>query len=185
MYILLNKLLKDKVPVPELYGWRVVERAGKSSETFIYMQHVQGPTLERRWGSMSSADKSSVCGDLRAMTSCYREVRLSESEPHIGVLFHQFATRLIIPTGSIRQEAGSDRCLEGLPSLRPFPTRASFHDWLSWLWRRHVPNPKSIEDPWRQLLPDEGPIVLTHGDLRPANIIVTAQSPVRVAAIVD
>jgi len=48
-----------------------------------------------------------------------------------------------------------------------------------------VPNPKSIEDPWRQLLPDEGPIVLTHGDLRPANIIVTAQSPVRVAAIVD
>lgn len=81
---MMNKLLKDKVPVPEVYGWRVVERAGKSSETFIYMQHIQGPTLERMWESMSSADKSSVCSDLRAMTSCYREVRFSGLQPHIG-----------------------------------------------------------------------------------------------------
>jgi|TARA_R110002003_G_scaffold214_40_gene16330 hypothetical protein len=53
------------------------------------------------------------------------------------------------------------------------------------LWRRHVPDPGSIEDPWRDLLPDDGPILLTHGDLRPANIIVTAKGPVKVVAIVD
>jgi hypothetical protein len=75
--------------------------------------------------------------------------------------------------------------LEGLPSLKPFPSRVVFHDWLSWLWRRKVPDPQSIEDPWRDLLPDNGPIVLTHGDLRPANIIVTAASPARVVAIID
>ena len=75
--------------------------------------------------------------------------------------------------------------MDDLPLLKPFPTRAVFHDWLSWLWRRHVPDPQSIEDPWRDLFPDNGPIVLTHGDLRPANIIITAKSPARVVAIVD
>jgi aminoglycoside phosphotransferase (APT) family kinase protein len=59
------------------------------------------------------------------------------------------------------------------------------HDWLSWLWRCHVPDPESIEDPWRDLLPDEGYTVLTHGDLRPTNIIVTDTSPAMVVTIID
>jgi Ser/Thr protein kinase RdoA (MazF antagonist) len=48
-----------------------------------------------------------------------------------------------------------------------------------------VPDPESIQDPWRDLLPDNGPTVFTHGDLRPANIIVTAANPVKIVAIVD
>jgi hypothetical protein len=72
-----------------------------------------------------------------------------------------------------------------LPLMKPFPARVAFHDWLSWLWRRNVPDPESIDDPWRDLLPDNGSIVFTHGDLRPANIIVTATSPAKVVAILD
>jgi aminoglycoside phosphotransferase (APT) family kinase protein len=59
------------------------------------------------------------------------------------------------------------------------------HDWLSWLWRCHVPDLESIEDPWRDLLPDEGYTVLTHGDLCPTNIIVTDTSPAMVVTIID
>jgi hypothetical protein len=94
-------------------------------------------------------------------------------------------SRLIFLTGSLCHGLAPDRCLEGLPSLKAFPSRVVLHDWLSWLWRRHVPNPQSIEDPWRDSLEDNGSIFLTHGDLRSANIIVTASSPTKVVAIVD
>ena len=45
--------------------------------------------------------------------------------------------------------------------------------------------PDKIADPWRQLLDDNSPIVLTHGDLHQSNIIVSATSPAYVLAIVD
>lgn len=91
----------------------------------------------------------------------------------------------LILIGSICHGPGEDRCIEGLPLLRPFTSRTVFHDWLSWLWRRHVPDPQSIEDEWRDLLPDNGPIVFTHGDLHQSNIIVTATSPCKVVSIID
>jgi aminoglycoside phosphotransferase (APT) family kinase protein len=69
--------------------------------------------------------------------------------------------------------------------LKPFFSRAEFHDWLSWLWRRHVPDSQSIDDPWRNLLLDNGSIVFTHGDLRPANIVATATSPTKIVSILD
>lgn len=56
---------------------------------------------------------------------------------------------------------------------------------MSWLWRRHAPEPDQIDDPWRSLLSDESPIVLTHGDLHQSNIIVSSSSPTRVLAIID
>ena len=87
--------------------------------------------------------------------------------------------------GSLLLGAPPDRCLEFLPSLQPFPTKAAFHDWLSWLWRRRAPDPQLIEDPWRRLLPDDGPVVFTHGDIRPANVIVSATDPPQIVTIVD
>ncbi|KAF1847163.1 phosphotransferase family protein [Cucurbitaria berberidis CBS 394.84] len=166
----IRKVFQHLVPVPEVYGWRVLEREGKPREVFIYMQLVQGPTLEQRWMTMSFDEKQTISSDLRAMVSYLRSFRDNESEQCIGSICHGSAP---------------DRCLEGLPLLKPFPARVVFHDWLSWLWRRHVPDPQSLEDPWRDLLPDDGSIVLTHGDLRPANIIVTATSPAKVVAILD
>ncbi|KAF2873990.1 phosphotransferase family protein [Massariosphaeria phaeospora] len=165
-----RRVFRDRVPVPEVYAWRVVERKGRTPEVFIYMQLVQGPTLQQRWASLDGAEKLSISSELRDMVDCFRGLRDGEAEQVIGSLCHGPAP---------------DRCLEDLPQLKPFPARSVFHDWLSWLWRRHVPDPQSIEDWWRDLLPDNGPIVFTHGDLRPANIIVTATTPAKVVAILD
>ncbi|KAF2793231.1 hypothetical protein K505DRAFT_385865 [Melanomma pulvis-pyrius CBS 109.77] len=147
----IRRVFQDVIPVPEVYGCRVLEQEGKIREVFIYMQLVQGPTLEQQWPVLSATDKHTICSDLR----------------------------------SICHGPAPDLCLERLPLLRPFLSRVEFHDWLSWLWRRHVPDPRSIEDPWRDLFPDNGSIVLTHGDLRPANIIVTATGPAKIVAILD
>ncbi|KAF2033336.1 phosphotransferase family protein [Setomelanomma holmii] len=170
----IRRVFQDVIPVPEVYGWRVLEQEGKTREVFIYMQLVQGPTLEQQWPELSATDKQTICSDLRAKVSCLRSLQDSESQQVIGKPFRIYMSW-----------SAPDLCLERLPLLRPFPSRVVFHDWIPWLWRRHVPDPWSIEDPWRDLLPDNGPIVFTHGDLRPANIIVTATSPVKIVAILD
>ncbi|PVH95055.1 phosphotransferase family protein [Periconia macrospinosa] len=166
----IRRIFQNAIPVPEVYGWRVRERQGKSPEVYIYMQLVQGLRLDQQWPELSTTDKYAICSDLRAMVSRLRGLRDSELQQVIGSIYHGLA---------------SDRCLQGLPLLRPFLSRVEFHDWLSWLWRRKVPDPQSLEDPWRALLPDNGPVVFTHGDLRPANIIVTMNSPFKIVAIVD
>lgn len=43
---LIRMTLGDRVPVPEVYGWRV-----DGNEVFIYMQLVQGVMLKDRWGT--------------------------------------------------------------------------------------------------------------------------------------
>ncbi|KAF2818060.1 phosphotransferase enzyme family protein [Ophiobolus disseminans] len=164
------RVFQDMIPVPEVYGWRVAKQEGNTDEVFIYMQLVQGPTLEEQWSKLCAGNKQMICKDIRAKSSCLRTLWDSESHQVIGSICHSPAP---------------DRCLEDLPLLRPFPSRLVFHDWLSWLWRRNVPNPQSIEDYWRGLLPDNGPVVFTHGDVRPANIIVTATSPTKIVAILD
>jgi hypothetical protein len=72
------------VPVPEVYGWRVVEREGKSSEVFIYMQITHGPTLEQRWTSLSATEKQTIISDLRAIASRFRGLQDNEPEQVIG-----------------------------------------------------------------------------------------------------
>ncbi|KAF1996786.1 phosphotransferase enzyme family protein [Amniculicola lignicola CBS 123094] len=165
----IRKVIQNQTLVPEVYGWRVVQN-GEFPEVFIYMQLVQGPTLAEQWDSMLVHDKQTVCNDLHVFVSRYREFRQNESAQVIGSVSHG-----LVP----------DRCLKQLPYLKLFPTRASFQDWLSWLWRRHDPDPQSIEDPWREILSDRGPIVFTHGDLRPTNIIVTTTSPTRLVSVID
>ncbi|XP_014552968.1 hypothetical protein COCVIDRAFT_108860 [Bipolaris victoriae FI3] len=165
-----RRIFQEAVPVPEVYGWRVLEKEGRGRYVFIYMQLVQGPTLLERWPELSCADKRAICTDLRAMISSLRTLRDSESQKIIGTICHG---------------AGEDICVKEIPSVRPFPSRAEFHDWLSWSWRQCAPDPQSIPDPWRDCLPDDGPITFTHGDLHRGNIIVSATSPAKVVAIID
>ena len=48
----LRRLLRDHVPVPEVYGWRQ-----DGEQVFIYMELVAGVTLEERWESLSSEER--------------------------------------------------------------------------------------------------------------------------------
>lgn len=69
--------------MPELYGWRVLER-GESTDVFIYMQLIQGPTLQEQWPKMYATDKQLICSNLRAMVSCLRNLQDSEPDQVIG-----------------------------------------------------------------------------------------------------
>jgi hypothetical protein len=83
----IRRVFQDAIPVPEVYGWRVLEQEGKIREVFIYMQLVPGPTLEQKWPELSATDKQTICSDLRAKVSCLRSLRDSESQQVIGKRF--------------------------------------------------------------------------------------------------
>lgn len=66
--------------MPEVYGWRVIERKGDIPEVFIYMQLVQGLTLEQQWPKLSTTNKETICSDLRVKVSCLRNLQGSKSQ---------------------------------------------------------------------------------------------------------
>ena len=73
----------------------------------------------------------------------------------------------------------------------PFRTVPEFNDFFArmYLMRRKDFDPDApiLDDEYRSLLPDNGPITLTHGDLHPSNIIVSVpeDGPIRIKAIID
>jgi hypothetical protein len=104
----IRRVFQDVIPVPEVYGWRVIEQEGKSSEVFIYMQLVQGPTLEQQWPKLSATDKHMICTDLRDKVSCLRSLQDSESQQVIGKPFRSTgmtslnASRIYMPWSCAR-----------------------------------------------------------------------------------
>ncbi len=71
--------LSKGVPVPEMYGWRK-----DGDETFLYMELINGDTLERRWNSLSERDRTAVCVQLSQMTSAWRGLRQESSPEFVG-----------------------------------------------------------------------------------------------------
>lgn len=57
------------IPVPRLYGWR--ERLD-SGGCFVFMEHINGPTLSERWSALDQDDRDEICRQLRAI---YRKLR--------------------------------------------------------------------------------------------------------------
>lgn len=68
------------VPVPEIYGW--IDDGG---EVFLYMQLVEGVTLEKRWDSLSREDKVGVCEQLRDMVDELRGVKRDPEDRFLGM----------------------------------------------------------------------------------------------------
>lgn len=46
---MIKRAFRGRVPVPEIFGWRVDER----NYVFIYMEFMQGQRLQDRWDSLS------------------------------------------------------------------------------------------------------------------------------------
>ncbi|OBT62407.1 hypothetical protein VE03_08521 [Pseudogymnoascus sp. 23342-1-I1] len=134
------------------------------------MEYVRGETLGDRWDSLTDADKTCVCDDLRQIITSLRRVEQDPNDTFIGSLNRQ---RLL------------DYVLEDRPGSGPFATIKQFNDWFSRLPWLPFPNHESFQDPWRASLPDTGEIKLTHGDLHRGNIIVSSTGPPRVLAVVD
>ena len=71
-----NRHLKNKVPTPELFVWR-----HDDNQVFIYMQLVQGDTLEQRWPSLSTEERRSICRELKGFVETWRGLQ-QETQPY-------------------------------------------------------------------------------------------------------
>jgi hypothetical protein len=77
----LGQLLKDHVPVPEIYGWR--EDGG---QTFIYIEYLHAQTLEQVWDKLEPDDRVSICCELRTIFSNLRHLEQKPAESFIGTM---------------------------------------------------------------------------------------------------
>ncbi|KAF2722519.1 kinase-like protein [Polychaeton citri CBS 116435] len=162
-----RKLLVDKLPVPELYGWRIRDR-----NVLIYMELIPGVTLERRWdeADFGEVGKAAVCKELNGMLTLLHQLRQEPSDAFIGS----------IPGGPLL-----DRVFEERPTAGPFRTLEKFYSWMEWLPQRFLQASQRYRDPFLELMPKDSSIVFTHADVHPRNIMVTASGPPRVLAIID
>jgi Mn2+-dependent serine/threonine protein kinase len=79
---IIRQFLQDSVPVPEIYGWIV-----DGDETFIYMELLDGNTLQERWTSLSNVDRARLCGELRDMVSSLRRLEQLLNEKFLGTCY--------------------------------------------------------------------------------------------------
>lgn len=77
---MLGNTLPEKVPVPEMYGWRV-----EKGRVFIYMELIQGETLHDRWDHLSDQGKTLICAQLKEIIEVLRQLEQSPSDLFIGM----------------------------------------------------------------------------------------------------
>ena len=76
---MVNKLPRERVPVPEIYDWRVDGR-----DVFIYTELIHLETLKHRREFLSIEDKTAVCDQLHQMIGTLREVEQNPQNQFIG-----------------------------------------------------------------------------------------------------
>ncbi|KMP08837.1 hypothetical protein CISG_01875 [Coccidioides immitis RMSCC 3703] len=162
---MIRKTFCDKIPVPEVYGWKV-----HNGCVFIYMELIRGDTLHDRWDSLSEAEKASICDQLQVIVSSLRQVEQDPKDPFIG---------------SIARQHLHDYVFETMPWKGPFKNERKFNDWFSSLPQHWLPESRKYRDPYRDYLPDNGTIKLTHGDLHHGNILISPTRPPRIIALID
>lgn len=78
----IRKLYDHQIPGPELFGWRSFQ-----NEVFIYMELIQGVTMEKRWNDpdIADSDRLSLCKQLRQMMSSLRQLQHEPGDMFIGM----------------------------------------------------------------------------------------------------
>lgn len=71
--------LLPSVPVPEVYGW-----CRNGSETFIYMQLIEGITLADAWPDLDTEDRFNVCQQLQVVLQDLRQLKQPPHSQFIG-----------------------------------------------------------------------------------------------------
>ncbi|EEU34230.1 uncharacterized protein NECHADRAFT_85499 [Fusarium vanettenii 77-13-4] len=148
--VLMREKLKDRVPIPEVFGW-----AEDGGQMFIYMSLVEGDTLQARYSTMSQRERQAVCKELRSMVNAWRAIT-QERDRYIG---------------SIRKRPLNDIFVTGQPDrVGPFlgpDAVQEFH------------NTCGID------ISSEIPIVFTHNDFCPPNILLSRGPSPKVVGIID
>ena len=76
----IRRVLRNDVPVPEVYGWRV-----DGPEVFIYMELIHGDTLKSRWDYLSTDDRTSICDQLGKITTSFRRLEQDPEDKFVGM----------------------------------------------------------------------------------------------------
>jgi hypothetical protein len=77
---MIKRTFGDEIPVPEIFGWRVDEE----NYVFLYMELIQGQTLQVGWNELDSQDKSSLCDELCKIVNRLRRLEQDPSDQYIG-----------------------------------------------------------------------------------------------------
>ncbi|KAL2869034.1 phosphotransferase enzyme family protein [Aspergillus lucknowensis] len=147
---MVHRVSKDRVPVPEVFGWRVDDEGC----VFIYMELVKRPTLRKHWKTLDNAGKKVICNQLSKTVQSLRRLEQDPSDQFIG---------------SINKENLHDYVFTVQPKMGPFPTVKDFNDQFALLHQLRFPT--RYEDPNRCHMPDNVDIKFTHADLHRSNII--------------
>jgi hypothetical protein len=73
--------LSQHVPVPEVYKW-----CKDDGQVFIYMELMDGVTLEKSWESFNEENRLAVCEQLRCMVDAWRSLGCDSDSAFIGKL---------------------------------------------------------------------------------------------------
>lgn len=182
---MLWKTFPKKVPVPEVYGWRVEE-----GHMFIYMELIEGETLHHWWDHLSDQEKALICAQLKEIIAVLQQLEPDPSDPFIGMWMpgnlHQpidlFTDKIV---GSITCQLLLDYVFKVMPSAGPFKTIKEFNDWFSALPQHQLPNSLKYKDPYWEFLPDDGTIRFTHRGLHCSNIIISCTDLPHVMAVIN
>ncbi|EYE94304.1 aminoglycoside phosphotransferase family protein [Aspergillus ruber CBS 135680] len=124
---------------------------------FLYMELVEGDTLMKRWSGLSEDEIRSICGELRGTMELVRRLEQSDG-PYIG---------------SLNNQPLKDLFLIHHPSLKgPYfgPNAIDQFQETCGLWTTNT---------------NQTPIVFTHNDLLPPNILISAGPNPKVTAIIN
>ncbi|KAF2006939.1 phosphotransferase enzyme family protein [Amniculicola lignicola CBS 123094] len=75
--------LGNRVPVPEVYGWYQ-----DSKEAILFMDLVEGITLQEQWPSLSREEKEGVYQDIKGIVEALRTLRQDKGREFIGAISH-------------------------------------------------------------------------------------------------
>jgi hypothetical protein len=113
----IRSTLGQQVPVPEVYGWC---KDGK--EVFIYMQLIEGQTLEDAWDTLAQTERASIHYELRRIVKSLRSLRQPLGDSFIGELdiacIVTFQTRLTKFVRQYRSSAVARLHVRGLRKTR-------------------------------------------------------------------
>ena len=168
-----------------VYGWR-----RDNGEMFIYMELVDGITLEQAWPDMDLEKKLDICKQLRPMLEDLRGLQQDPSDTFIGMSFQPPLPVLlsnIARIGSINRHPLHDVFFDFRQPAGPFQCSTSFYDWFSQIDSPRPYDPEAPIHPMRPGLPNDPSIVFTHADLHRSNIMVTKldSEPPWILAIID
>ncbi|KAF2757271.1 hypothetical protein EJ05DRAFT_486341 [Pseudovirgaria hyperparasitica] len=139
-----------KVPVPEVFGWRV-----EGNYVYIYLSLIQGQTLDSCWRSLQEREKVAISGQLGGVIATLQSITQDPASEIVG---------------SVLRGPVQDMYFRGEPEAGPFSDVAAFNNRIQYLATGGRLDKQS--DPYRHLLRDTSRIYFTHADLHLDNIII-------------